>query len=124
MSELAFLIELILKHKLQTQTKLLIAERIREVEMSVSRVMIPQIQIAPRPAVVGGSPQAPSTQALLEKHAMQAGVIQTVSEPAVVPVEAVAQNQATAAAMASRNRAIAESISGKTDKTTGRPRKF
>ncbi len=41
-----------------------------------------------------------------------------------IPVEQVAQTQAAAQAMNSRHQAIAESIAGKVDKVTGRPRKW
>lgn len=40
------------------------------------------------------------------------------------PVVEVGQTAAAQAALASRQQAIAESIAGKVDKTTGRPRKF
>jgi hypothetical protein len=57
--------------------------------------------------------QAPSTQKAL------------LANPDLLPkVEQIAQTPATMAAMASREQAIAESIAGKVDKVTGRPRKF
>lgn len=119
-SELSFLIELLLKHKLPSATLDLIAERIKDVEVMLTTHRSP-MQISPKPAISLPFQQAPSTQALLDKHAAM-GIVGPVSEPQ--PVAVIAQTQAAAAAMASRQQAIAESIAGKTDKTTGRPRKF
>lgn len=107
MTELGFLLDLFLNHKLPKATKELVSSRIKEVEASYS---------APRaiPAqTISGVPQAASTIAALERQARE-----------VEPVIAIAQTGATQAAMASRQAAIAESFAGKVNKETGRPRKF
>ncbi len=116
MSELSFLIELLLNHRLQKETKDAIALRIKEVEATGT----PSRPVAnmPRP-VLGVAAQSPSTQAILDRNPDLAAVL---APP--VPVEQVAQTPAAMAAMNSRNQAINESLSGKVDKVTGRPRKF
>ena len=109
MNELSFLIELLMNHKLPRATKELVAERIKAFDSSTMRM--PQV---PQHQSTFLAQQAPSTQEALVKHGL-------VPE---APVEVIAQTPATAAAMASRQQAIAESIAGKIDKTTGRPKKF
>lgn len=109
MTELSFLLELLLNHKLPRLTKDLIAERIKEVEASYSparRIPTQTVQ------AIAGVPQAASTIAAMERQAIEA------------PVAVVAQTAATQAALASRATAIAEAIAGKVNKETGRPRKF
>jgi hypothetical protein len=104
MSELGFLLELFLNHKLPRITKALIAERIKEVEIA-ARTVTPQPRISSNI-----SAQAPSTQAALMRQD---------------PVEVIAHTSATANALASRQQAINDSISGKRMATeSGRPRKF
>ena len=108
MSELGFLLELFLNHKLPRITKALIAERIKEVEIA-ARTVTPQPRISSNI-----SAQAPSTQAALMRQ-----------EQETVPVEVIAHTPATANALASRQQAINDSISGKRMATeSGRPRKF
>lgn len=106
-SELSFLIDLLLKHKLPTATKALVADRIAEVEANIGKALNNRLdgsqRVMPNPLL-----QAPSTQALLDKHAELA----------------IAQSPAAIAALESRNKAIAESIAGTIDKANGRPRKF
>lgn len=115
MSELSFLIDLLLNHKLPKVTRDAIAGRIKEVESNASshRPVLAPI----RPAAISAQP--PSTQAILDRNPDLAAAI---APP--VPVENIAQTPATIAAINSRNQAISESLSGKVDKVTGRPRKF
>jgi hypothetical protein len=106
MTELSYLIDLLLNHKLPKATKDSVAKRIQEIQ----EVYKPH-QVA-RPLSPGGVQQAPSTQAILDRN------------PDLIPVENIAQTVAASQALASRESAIAASMSGTVDKTTGRPRKF
>lgn len=107
-TELSFLVELLLDHKLAKATRDLIAERIRMLSDG------PQQSIPFVSGTISVNPQAPSTQAAMIRHAAEAPV----------PVAQVAQTQATVAAMASREQAISDSMNGNVNKVTGRPRKF
>lgn len=110
MTELGFLIELLLNHELKAETRKLIGERIKEVESGFNRV---PIGMHPPKMVPGQPAQAASMQAIMDRNP-------DIGQPVAV----VAQTPAAIAAMNSRNIAIQESIAGKTDKVTGRPRKF
>lgn len=121
-SELSFLIELLLKHKLPVATKDLVAERIKEVESQLSAFR-PSMPHAPKPMVVGGSVQSPSTLAAMERHALAGEMM--VANPMPLndaPVAVVAQSLAAEAAMQSR--AVAMAGRKIHDPVTGRPRKF
>lgn len=136
MTELGFLIHILLHHKLVKATAVAIEERIKEVEAGMAGKSVVQtsgyIKAAPLPPHIAA--QAPSTQAImlrnpdLFKSPSEDTQGQPIPSPEAPiqpePVAIVAQTQATAAAMASRQQAINESISGKVDKQTGRPRKF
>lgn len=113
MSELSFLIELLLNHRLQKGTKDAIASRIKDIEAN-GNSRSPSVPLH-RPVVHGGSVQAASTQAILDRNPDLA-----VALAPPIPVEQVAQTPAAVAAMNSRQQAM----SGVVDKTTGRPRKF
>jgi hypothetical protein len=117
MTELAFLVELLLGHKLPKTARDVISARLRELA-----AMTPMPMQVPRPASVNptGVQQAASTLANLAKH----GDLMPIAVPPPEPVVAVAQTPATAAALASRNQAISEAISGKIEKGQTRPRKF
>lgn len=130
MTELSFLIELLLEHELKADTKKAIAARIKDVESDISQNMIhkqpsvsPVIQY-PKGQTNNVGTQAPSTLALMAKHGdiEPAPVMPPIPEP--MPVTQVAHTPAAAAAMNSRNAAISASIAGKVDKTTGRPKKW
>lgn len=130
-TELSFLIELLLQHKLPQKTKDLVAERIKHVEAHLSdparvlhsRPLAPAPQYHSHPALAS---QAPSTQALLAKHPDLAAAITKSQEttiamaqeikPEPAPVEVVAQTPAAMAAMESRNKMIRDSMSGKRSK--------
>lgn len=133
MSELSFLLELLLNHKLSKATKDLIQSRIKEVEASLHtstptqvRAPTPTSSLSPMPGV--HSNQAPSTQAMLAKYPDLAAKtppslpISHTKEPAVVPVEEIAQTPAAAKALADRAAAIASA--GKTLPGLSSPRKF
>lgn len=123
-SELGFLIDLMLNHKLPITTKRLVAERIKYVEELLSTRGPGAVSPAPRPNNIGVSVQAASTQALIAKHADLNPGLPIAIAPPVEQVAQVAQTQAAATAMASRQAAINASISGSINKETGRPRKF
>lgn len=114
MTELTFLIELLLEHKLPAATRKLISERIKQVEVGLS----PRHH-SPSPAQLVVSPngpvQAPSMLAIMARN------------PDLIPPEPVAviaQTPVAAAAMNSRATAIAASLSGKPEKDRTSPRKF
>ena len=130
-TELGFLLDLLLNHKLPKPTKDAVAGRIREVETQLS---VPSARFGPIPDRLPNvqssttvSLQAPSMQAIMARNpdlVQQSPTIGLTIREVEQPVAVVAQTQATAAAMASRQQAISESLAGKVDKTTGRPRKF
>lgn len=117
MSELTFLLELLLNHRLQKTTKDIIIGRIKEVEQG--------LPLRASPSVVSGfvhtgvSNQAPSTQAFLARNP---DLIPPPPPPA--PVEVVAQTPATVAAMNARQAMINQAISGKPEVGLSSPRKF
>lgn len=67
MTELQFLVDLLLNHKLNTSTKKLVAERISFVEEHLRSGNELRPKLAPR--LVNGAVQAASTQALLDRDA-------------------------------------------------------
>lgn len=124
MTELSFLIDLLLNHKLPRSTRDAVAARIKEVEVLASTtVMRIPASVPITPAMLAN--QAPSTLAAMARHADLPGVVDPgVGPRAPAPVAVVAQTPAAVAAMNSRSQAIAESMAGKVDKSTGRPRKW
>ncbi len=113
MTELSFLIELLMNHRLQKVTKEFILSRIKEVEANLNA------RPAPYQRPGQDLTQAASTRALLDKH----GPLPSIEMPPI-PVEQIAQTPATAAAMLSRQQAISQALSGKIDKGQTSPRKF
>jgi hypothetical protein len=139
MTELSFLIDLLLNHDLPKPTKDAIAMRIREVEASIcnqnlAASKLSPIVSAPRSQNTSSVPmQAQSTLDAIARHeamgftAPQLPIVhpqQLPPEMPPIPVEQVAQTAAAAQAINSRNQAISEAIAGKIDKVNGRPRKF
>ncbi len=121
-TELSFLIELLLKHKLPPATKSLIAERIKDVEVylnnSGNRGVVPARTLNVQPVTT--VPQAASTLAALARHA-DAGL---PTPEIVTPVVQVAQTPMAMQAMNNRSAAISAAISGKPEKGRTSPRKF
>jgi len=110
MTELSFLIELLLNHDLPKATKDLLASRIKEVE---GNLVAKQPQ--PLPAYIPPAHlqnQAPSTMAAMAKHADPSIVVPTPIVP-VEPVAHIAQTPATAAALNARADLINAAIAGK-----------
>lgn len=100
MTEIAFLLDLVLNHKMSKDAKERCIKRIAEVEARLTP------QPYARPAIV--TAQAPSTQALLDAQA--------------AALSNVAQTPAVAAALQSRAEAIANA--GKVEPGKTGPRKF
>lgn len=126
MSELSFLIELLLNHDLPKMTKDLIAQRIKDVEVKISEAQYPVAKPVSVPVAV--RQQAPSTLAAMARHG-DIPAIPVVELPPVVPVEQIAQTPEASAGLARRNQLINAAISGQigevsTGKNSRGPRKF
>ncbi len=142
MTELAFLLDLLLEHKLSAPTRKAITERIKFVEAKLSQghtttVVRPAPMAVPAvlpPHMVG---QSPSTiQAMLRHEANgHAGppVLQELNGSSMVPappmadpqpVAVVAQTPAAMAAMNQRQAVVAQAISGKPMAGETKPRKW
>lgn len=120
MTELSFLIDLLLNHKLPKATKELIMSRIKDVEMSITS-KLPQAHLI-RP-IQSPTAQAPSTMALMAKHG-DLPAIETPIMPIPEPVAVIAHTPAAAAAMQSRSQAISHALSGIPEKGATKPRKW
>lgn len=105
MTELTFLVELLLNHRLQKPTRDAVATRIKEVEEAIAHLP-PQSPVRPNPIV--------SSRDVAARH----------PEMAPEPVLAIAQTPAAAAALNSRAEAIQSAMSGKPEKGRTSPRKF
>ncbi len=119
-SEISFLLELLLNHKLSKATKNLIQARIKEVEAikNVDKYYAPEMddRKIPGPTYVYRGITAPVLPA-----------IPTIEQPKHVPYEQIAQTPAAQAALIHRAQSIARSEQGLAqppDPMTGRPRKF
>jgi hypothetical protein len=111
MTELQFLLDLLLNHKLTKDTKKLITERIGQVEQKYTQPTKPVAQIRSPLA------QSPSTQALLEKH----GLMDQGAVPEPTPIVAAPLPAVPAAALAA-NRIVGGQVN--TGNGTKGPRKF
>jgi hypothetical protein len=128
-TELSFLIDLLLNHKLMKSTKDAIAERIKNLSSPAGNYNVPGI---PQIAAIdpSGIPQAASTLAAMARHQARdpellAGTKYGVNrDPSPVPLESIAQTPAAVQAVNNRQSAINEALSGKINKETGRPRKW
>lgn len=103
MTELSFLIELLLNHDLPKVTKDLVADRIRTVEQNFVTPPSRPIDI-PLHFNQTGIPQASSTLANMMKHGD--------TSTAVVPVEQIAQTPAAAAGMINRQAQMNAALAG------------
>lgn len=129
MSELSFLLDILLNHQLQKPTKDAIRDRIREVEAGLVAGVIAAPAPRPQPAAANPRAQSPSTMALLAKHPDLVGGGGEIPAPAcvpdpVVPVAVIAQTPAAAQAMALRNQSIQQAMSGRPEQGRTSPRKF
>ncbi len=114
MTELTFLVELLLNHKLQKATKDAVAARLKEVEASMAQ----------RSQIFSGAMPPPGKPVSSRDVAVRHPDLVAAPPPEPEPVVNIAQTPAASAAMASRQQAINESLAGKIDKTTGRPKKW
>ncbi len=134
MTELTFLLELLLNHKLPKPTREAVTARVREVEAQLSgpkpgqQWPMPPMPMGPPmppnipPHLVG---QAPSTIAAMMRHPdMGAPVVSQPATHAPAPVAQVAVTPAAQAAMSQRQESINLAISGKPEKGRTSPRKF
>lgn len=112
MTELQFLLDLLLNHKLTASTKKIVAQRIGDVEATFT--------FAPRPIYLPPpSAQAPSTQKLLDQIAADAAPIE------IPPPTTPAAAQALQARSAAINRAAnSDPFRGKPEPGRTSPRKF
>lgn len=121
MTELSFLIELLLNHDLPKATKDLLATRIKEVESNL--VAKPQqanaYSYVPPPKILQ---QAPSTLAAMARHGDIPNIVPVPDMPAPEPVAVIAQTPATAAALESTN--LIRNGQKPPMTSQGRPRKF
>lgn len=130
MTELSFLLDLLLNHKLPKATRETITARVKDVEIGLSSRQAVHVPQSAAPFVPSGPPQAASTLAAMARHAEQG----LVPSPAVVaaaavvnhapPVAVVAQTPAAMAAMNARQETLNMALSGKPAKGETRPRKF
>lgn len=130
MTELSFLIDLLMNHKLSKATKELVAQRIKEVEsrfnsgitlggvVQQSRNTNPMAQSASTIAALA------KQQSSIPHETHDARLTAMNGEPAPVPVEQIAQTPATQAAMAHRQALMIETQRRPVDPATGRPRKW
>lgn len=126
MTELSFLIELLLNHDLPKVTKDLVAARIRTVEERLVAVPNMPSTTSRTMTVHAVSQQAPSTVAAMIRHGElpAATASQLPPIPAPEPVEIIAHTPAAIAALQQRNNAISEALSGRVDKVAGKPKKW
>lgn len=128
MTELTFLLDLLLNHKLPKPTKVAVTERVKEVELQLQQgYQIPHaarsLQMAPVPPHLAN--QAPSTIAAMMKHPdLVAQLTPAISPVGETQPAVVAQTPAAQAALAQRQETINAAISGKPDKGRTSPRKF
>lgn len=119
MSELSFLIQLLLNDDVPVKVKLLLADRIKEVEANLTvRPVAPQPAARPAPQM-----QAASTLAALERHGMIDMAVGSAGA-LPVPIEQIAQTPAAAAALAQRNAIMQGAASGKPQAGATSPHKF
>jgi hypothetical protein len=107
-TELSFLLSLLLDQKLNKAVKQLIKDRIKDIETAAPR---PQAR-----SIVQPTGQSPSTQRILDEMAAE-------GKELPIPTH-IAQTPATAAALAARQQAIAQAVSGKQEAGRTSPRKF
>jgi hypothetical protein len=123
-SELSFLIDLLLNHKLTKPTRDLIATRIQELGMTQSTT--PKVQTSgfiqsPQNLIHGGSVQSPSTMAILNRtEETQPQPIQTIPVQAQTPTQP--NTMAAAQALADRQNLMNQAMSGKNNGSNAAPK--
>lgn len=126
MTELSFLIELLLEHELGKETKTLIKERIREIQdysdirtsSSVKGTLL----------VHSRDPTAQAPSILAKYPDLGSGMVDKPlsTDPDIhpIPLEAIAKTPEAAKALADRQRMIAQSMSGKVEPGRTSPHKI
>lgn len=142
-TELSFLLDILLNHKLTKTTKDAISQRIKDVECAITAPRPPHQQTfyvgssssqAP-PTVQHGALQSASTAALLQKHSDLIGTtainiapkdpsVLPSNPPAQVELANIAQTPAAAQALAERQAKINAAMSGSPEKGRASPRKM
>ncbi len=139
MTELTFLVDLLLNHKLPKPTRDAVAARIKEVEAGIG--FAPPQRMAPQPAMARPqnlpphiASQSPSMQAIMLRNPDLAPVgvpsgaaieaLALASPPEPQPVAIIAQTPAAVNAMNERAATIRQGMSGKPEKGRTSPRKF
>lgn len=107
-SELSFLLEILLEHKLEKETQTAIRDRIKEIESG------------PRPVF---TPANSGVQVSRDPHAQAPSILAKYPELGIHP-ETIAQTPAAAKALADRQAMIAEAMSGKPPPGQTGPRKL
>lgn len=120
MTELTFLLDLLLNHKLPVATRVAVTERIRQVEASLLMAPAPA---RPMPVPPHLANQSPSTVAALQRHPDLIAEL-AKAQPVVSPVAVIAHTPEAQAAMSARQQAIDLAITGKPEKGRTSPRKF
>jgi hypothetical protein len=129
-SELSFLLDLLLNEKLSKSVKEKLTARVKEIETTVAAqpintVNFRGVQNVPPERVINGAVQSPSTIAAMQRQAqmeaMGPGDAQEVSQHQEGQLIA---SPGAAAAIASRNQALAEAMSGKPAPGRTSPKKF
>lgn len=130
MTELGFLVDLLVNHKLAKLTKDAVVSRIKEVECrtsssSQSVAYLSQRSSLPAPSSLPShiASQSPSTQIAMMRQ-MGDGVDLPPPETPPQPVAVVAQTPAAVAAVNAREQSIRQAMSGKPMPGETKPRKF
>lgn len=129
MTELSFLLDLLLNEKLSKTVKEKLAARIRIVESSRDPDMakISHLPIPGALAMIGGAPQSPSTVAAMQRQMQENGGLVSPHPNTAqdIPTERIiAATPQTAAALQHREDAIKQGMSGKPEPGRTSPRKF
>lgn len=126
MTELSWLLDLLLKHELDDKTKKHVAKRISAVEKMLSTTTVVK-HIKPNTTnVVNGAQQSPSTLAAMARHEQGIQILPPIPSSAQVETQPglVVASPAAAQAMQARQIAVNNSINGVTEKGRTSPRKF
>lgn len=120
MTELSFLLELLMEHRLEKRTKIMLKNRIAEIQVQVTQNPYPHIQNRAIP--INGSNQAPSMAQKIADFEAERGI---VPPHAIVP-QGTQQGMSPGGAQAllDRQKLINQAVSGKEEQGRTSPRKF
>ena len=108
MTELDFLLEIILNHKIPKATKDLLQARIKEVQAQptpIPRQLVNGVPRSSQPTRPSPTAQQPSTAKILQENPdliPEGETLEVVPTPEVIPVNQIAQTPAAAQALAQR----------------------